>query len=208
MQKMPYFEGQTRTQPRAQRTVADLFEATAQLLDTGEPERLTTNHIAARAGYSIGTLYRYFPSKLALLRAMALREIVAKETEVWAALKGLSSAGHAEDAVRILVRAALHPFAGRHRVHAGVMRLLAAVAKPDAASVARTRDTPQRVIEVAPSAVLPGITNEMKFTAIHAVTGVIEAALRSRPELITSRDFEDQLVSLVLHLFNDKPDAH
>jgi AcrR family transcriptional regulator len=183
-------------QPRACRTIADLFEAAAQLLDTGEPERLTTNHIAARAGYSIGTLYRYFPSKLALVRAMALQELRAQEIKVRSELKGLTSTAYAEPAIRILLRAVLHPFAARHRVHAGVMRLLASVRDPGT--------NPEEPINVVPPAVpwaaLPELSNDAKFTILHAVTGTIEAAMRSRPELIASREFEDQLVGLVVHL--------
>jgi AcrR family transcriptional regulator len=110
MQRKLDFAGQTPNQPRAQQTVADLFEATAQLLDADAPERLTTNHVAERAGYSIGTLYRYFPSKLALLRGMAAREISTQEAKVQAALKGLSSPIRNELVVRICVRAALNPY--------------------------------------------------------------------------------------------------
>jgi AcrR family transcriptional regulator len=205
MQRRPEFAGQTPTQPRAQRTVADLFEATAQLLDTDAPERLTTNHVAERAGYSIGTLYRYFPCKLALLRGMASREILTQQAAVQVALKGLSSPVRNELVVRIFVRAALKPFAGRHRVHAGVMRLLATAAEQSETSEAPASVTPQRLSEAlfsAPQGLLPEISSETKFTMIHAVTGAVEAALRSKPELMTSRDFEDQLVGLVLYFLN------
>jgi AcrR family transcriptional regulator len=201
MQRKLDFAARTPTQPRSQRTVADLFEATAQLLDTDTPERLTTNRVAERAGYSIGTLYRYFPSKLALLRGMSAREILRQEATVQTALKGMSSPVRTEFVVRIFVRAALRPFAGRHRVHAGVIRLLATAAEPEG----QTNTTPLRLNAVlfsAPFAELPEISRETRFTMIHAVTGAIEAALRSKPELIASRDFEDLLVGLVLHFLD------
>jgi AcrR family transcriptional regulator len=191
MQKKPDLQRRTRIRPRAQRTIDDLFEATAQLLEAGLPERLTTNHVAARAGYSIGTVYRYFPDKLALLRAMASREIQAQEAKVIAGLDGLKSAVCTEPVVRIFVRAALHPFAGRHRVHSGVRQLLATAPDPQHADEA--------LRAVSSSLLLPDMSDDTKFTMIHAVTGAIEAALHSKPELISSRDFEDQLVGLVLH---------
>jgi hypothetical protein len=128
---------------------------------------------------------------LALLRAIASQEIQAQGAKVIAALDGLEPAVCTEPVVRIFVRAALHPFAGRHRVHAGVMRLLATA--PDPRRADEALDT------VASSAMLPDMSDETKFTMIYAVTGAIEAALRSKPELISSRDFEDQLVGLVLH---------
>jgi AcrR family transcriptional regulator len=204
MQQMPDFNSQLPRQPRAERTIAELFEATAQLLETAPPERLTTNHVAARAGYSIGTLYRYFPSKLALLRAMAAHEVRAQDAKVVTALQGLVPALGAEPVIRIFVRAALHPFAARYRVHAGIRRLLGSTPTPDATPDAPSQVLSLRAAEALSAAPLAGIldvSNETKFTMVHAVSGAIEAALLSKPELISSREFEDQLVGLVLHFF-------
>jgi AcrR family transcriptional regulator len=62
------------TQERAQRTVETLFSATAQIVEVEGASALTTNKIAAKAGFSIGTLYQYFPSKEAIVQAMVERE--------------------------------------------------------------------------------------------------------------------------------------
>ncbi len=62
------------TQQRAERTIETLFKATAQIVEGEGLEALSTNKIAARAGFSVGTLYQYFPSKEAILRAMISRE--------------------------------------------------------------------------------------------------------------------------------------
>ncbi|ERJ17766.1 Transcriptional regulator TetR family protein [Salinisphaera shabanensis E1L3A] len=60
-------------QARAQRRVDDLIEATAlEIIDRGLVET-TTNHIAARAGVSIGSLYQYFESKPDLVLALIER---------------------------------------------------------------------------------------------------------------------------------------
>jgi AcrR family transcriptional regulator len=71
------------SQTRALRTVETLFEAAARILASeGEPG-FTTNRIAERAGFSIGTLYQYFPSKEAIVVAMVRRqrERVMRELE-------------------------------------------------------------------------------------------------------------------------------
>src|SRR5262245_2757752 len=60
-------------QPRAQATVEAILAATADLLEKSGYARLTTNHVAQRAGISIGSLYQYFPSKEALCHALAER---------------------------------------------------------------------------------------------------------------------------------------
>jgi len=54
-------------QARAVATVSSILEATAHILVADGYDRLTTNHVAARAGVSIGSLYQYFPSKESLV---------------------------------------------------------------------------------------------------------------------------------------------
>lgn len=58
-------------QGRSQATVVAVIEATAQLLAEEGYARLTTNHIAERAGVSIGSLYQYFPGKEAIVAQVA-----------------------------------------------------------------------------------------------------------------------------------------
>jgi AcrR family transcriptional regulator len=51
------------------------MEATARILETHGLEGLTTNKVAALAGVSIGSLYEYFDSKDALVRAWCERYV-------------------------------------------------------------------------------------------------------------------------------------
>lgn len=71
------------TQHRAKATVDAIFEATTQVLLSDGLAQLTTNHVAKRAGVSIGTLYQYFPGKEALLYALVERLLdrVARQIE-------------------------------------------------------------------------------------------------------------------------------
>jgi AcrR family transcriptional regulator len=70
-------------QPRARATVDALVIAAEQLTREQGLDSWTTNHIADRAGASIGSLYQYFPSKESLLVALYLhrratyREVLA-----------------------------------------------------------------------------------------------------------------------------------
>lgn len=61
-------------QARAQATVEAILEATFQLLESDGLTDLTTNHIADRAGVSIGTLYQYFSDREAILYALSKRQ--------------------------------------------------------------------------------------------------------------------------------------
>ncbi len=67
-------------QARARRTVARILAATAALLDEAGIDHLTTNLVAERAGVNIGSLYKYFPNKYALLHCLALG-LAERQTE-------------------------------------------------------------------------------------------------------------------------------
>lgn len=71
------------TQDRAQSTVDALLQATAQVLQKEGEAALTTNRVADVAGFSIGTLYQYFPNKESLIRGVGLRvqALLLEQTE-------------------------------------------------------------------------------------------------------------------------------
>lgn len=67
-----------RTEPVQQRSadrLNTLLDAAAAIVDEIGFDRLTTAMIAERAGASIGTVYRYFPDRLAVLRALRERAV-------------------------------------------------------------------------------------------------------------------------------------
>jgi AcrR family transcriptional regulator len=65
----------TPRQARSRATFEAIVEAAAQILERRGADALTTNHVAERAGVSIGTLYQYFSDKRALLLAAARRDL-------------------------------------------------------------------------------------------------------------------------------------
>ena len=124
------------SQARAQQTMQTLFKAAAQILDKEGEGGLTTNKVAAAAGFSIGTLYQYFPSKEVLVRAMAARgqEMVLQELGRY--LSELETLPHVRDldgrallgqAIRILVRG----FATGKGLSQSLVRLCWTLEKPD-----------------------------------------------------------------------------
>jgi AcrR family transcriptional regulator len=62
-------------QGRSRATVDAIVQATARILVRRGWSGLTTNHVAAKAGVSVGTLYEYFPGKEALVRALVDRHL-------------------------------------------------------------------------------------------------------------------------------------
>lgn len=60
-------------QARSTARLAALLDSAAAVIDEIGYERLTTAMVADRAGASIGTVYRYFPDRIAVLQALAAR---------------------------------------------------------------------------------------------------------------------------------------
>jgi len=91
-----------RKAPRQQRsrvTVDVIVEAATRVLARRGWARFTTNEIAAVAGVSVGSLYQYFPNKLAIAEAIRQRHL----DEVLVALSG---AGNDNEAIPLDQRAA------------------------------------------------------------------------------------------------------
>lgn len=68
-----------RTVPAQQRSsqrLDALLDAAAEIVDERGFERLTTQMVAERAEASIGTVYRYFPDRVAVLHALRERSVV------------------------------------------------------------------------------------------------------------------------------------
>ena len=69
-------------QQRSTRRLEDLLNAAATYIHDNGFETLTTAHVAEIAGSSIGTVYRYFPDRIALLDALAHRNAERAEEKV------------------------------------------------------------------------------------------------------------------------------
>jgi AcrR family transcriptional regulator len=64
------------SQARARATMDAILEAAAQVFADKGYAAATTNHIAQRAGVSIGSLYQYFPNKDAILYSLMEQHVL------------------------------------------------------------------------------------------------------------------------------------
>ncbi|KKD04002.1 TetR/AcrR family transcriptional regulator [Streptomyces sp. WM6386] len=129
-------------QERSQETYDAIVEAAAQLFERDGYTRATTNHVAERAGVSIGSLYQYFPNKDALLYAVGeqhMRHLTAELASLVAELR--RDLPPLADCVRALVRGLAAPHLARPRMH----RLLYDQAPRPAEAAARLRQVQQGI---------------------------------------------------------------
>jgi AcrR family transcriptional regulator len=94
------------SQPRSERTVEAIVEATARILETQGLSGFNTNAVADKAGVSVGSLYQYFPNKDALIAALSARERALLGAEIADAARQTAGLNLAKS-LRRLARAAI-----------------------------------------------------------------------------------------------------
>lgn len=95
-------------QKRSQQTIDGILDATAQLLDRDGYHAVSTNQIAKAAHLSIGTVYRYFADKDAIVVALRARtedDIMRRLVEALAEGLALDAVAGARHVLRALVEA-------------------------------------------------------------------------------------------------------
>jgi AcrR family transcriptional regulator len=188
----------TPQQARACDTVETIFEATARIIEREEQAALNTNHIAERAGISVGTLYQYFPNKDAILVAMARRELANDRAVV---IRSISDALAVPDQpiARVAVRTLINLHRQRQKVRGAIMQAHAAHGFGDE-HVQPLREVTDllgaRSDRVAPGRSAP-ISAASLFVLTRAVIGVIRAAAHERSPLLGTLEFEDELVRMI-----------
>jgi AcrR family transcriptional regulator len=90
--KRPVRQRRRPHQQRSERRIRDILEVTARLLERIGPDKLTTNHVAAELGMSVGTLYHYFPNKHSILYVMG-REWLEEWERAFDGIEALSLTG-------------------------------------------------------------------------------------------------------------------
>jgi AcrR family transcriptional regulator len=206
----------TPTQERAGRTISIIFEATAQILQKDGPDKLTTNRIAERAGFSIGTVYQYFPNKEAILTAIAERERKAIESQIREALSK-AKPETSEEVVRQLVRILIRAFSGRRRVRRFLILNALKNGLLDGGHLGPLRqmqdDLTRLLLDVIeqnanrPGAArkrgVRGLSPAAAFVLTRAIIGTIRAAVLEESPLLETPEFEDELVRMASGYLRD-----
>lgn len=185
-------ERQRRTprQARAGSTIDAILDATFQLLEADGAEKLTTNHIAERAGVSIGTLYQYFGGKQDILAAIAQRHAAAVRDAIAETVIARPELG----SVRTIVRALMNGFEGSPATR---QVLLDALFRQREDGMLLHHHQAFLAAIAGKARLEVQLTPETAFVLTHAVISLLRAAA-AEPDLgLDPAALEDELVRLM-----------
>ncbi len=184
------------TQERAIRTIGEILDAAAQILQKDGERGLTTNKVADRAGFSIGTLYQYFPNKDAIIVGIADRERRNIEAQIREAFSA-KAFGSAPEVIREIVRILVRAFSGRRRARRFIILALLRSGHFDA-----VQKSGQLLIEMIvreagrPDSGLRLLSPARAYVLTRAIQGAIRSAVLEESPLLETQEFEDELVLL------------
>ena len=191
------------TQVRAQQTIQTLFKAAAQILDREGEAGLTTNKVAAAAGFSIGTLYQYFPSKEMLVRAMSARgqELVLQSLEGYLQQLETSEDVQHMDGAELLDKAIailLQGFANGNGLSQTLIRLCWALEQPDetASAVRKVSERLAVFFERIAHPALQTPSAAQMFVLTRSVIGTLRSASLEKSPLLGSPALQETLTHM------------
>ena len=186
-------------QERSQATVDAILDATARVLKTTGYDRASTNRIALAAGVSVGSLYQYFPSKEALVAALAARHNAAMTALVRAKLAELAQAP-LPLAVRAMIDAMFEAHAVDPKLHKALIEEVPRIGKLEnlRAVEQETLMLVAAMLEQRKGELRRAHVETMAFVLVHLVESVTHASVLAEHEPARARRVADELTDMVL----------
>jgi AcrR family transcriptional regulator len=91
-------------QERSRRTYQLILDSASLVIRQEGMEKLSTNRVAAVAGISIGSLYQYFPTKVAIVAALIEQTFESEKSHVRSFLSELAAGTRADEAAQRIFR--------------------------------------------------------------------------------------------------------
>jgi AcrR family transcriptional regulator len=189
-------------QERSKQTVDDILEATVQVLKQVGFRETTTERIADRAGLSVGSMYQYFPNKIAIYESLMMRHFERLANVGFSLAQRLTNAP-ANEIPQLI--AAILLTVERDDPQLSALLHQIACAHP---SVAAVEIEHSRMLEMAMTTLLrdkrgtPGFRVDMNpeiaaSVLTRALTGLARRTMEMDPSLILSDAFEAELQQLI-----------
>jgi AcrR family transcriptional regulator len=189
----------TPRQARSQQTVECLLSAAAHVFAQRGYANTTTNHIAARAGVSIGSLYQYFPSKDALLLALAERHIESGFAAVMEEVRAQRNATVPE-----FLRAMVDALIVAHEIDPRLHQVIFEEARLPESFRRRLEELEERAVQVARDLIEARIAELAvknpaiaSFIVVQVLDGLTHAMVLRHSEMLHTPEFRDEFVRLL-----------
>jgi AcrR family transcriptional regulator len=184
-------------QDRSRAIVTAIVEAGRELLARDGPAAITTNRIAERAGVSIGSLYRYFPDKQAILAAVCDADTSREVAEIHAAEGWAIDAAPLRDALAMIVDFQLE----RHRRLLELGRAFYQDHHEEFSLGPRvgSRALEERMLELLrrhASSLRVRDLDTAAFMLARGTSAIVRRALEERPEKLSDPAFRAELLDL------------
>jgi AcrR family transcriptional regulator len=191
-------------QNRSQSTLDTIFEATAQMIDSDGLDQLSTNKVAAKASFSVGTLYSYFPNKKAIIAALAAmgQNIALKQMEEFfsaAESNPMLKEIYPPDLIRTHIQTLLKTLNSDSVVTRVAFRLCWTVEQTDV-TIAASKAVADRVMVFLQRINHPQVaqpTAAQLFILVRSMVGIIRYGVLEKTALWGTKQMENELVCLI-----------
>jgi AcrR family transcriptional regulator len=186
-------------QGRSLATVDAILDATARVLCSTGYDRASTNRIALAAGVSVGSLYQYFPSKEALVAALAARHMATMSALVRSKLAEVAEAPMPV-AVRTIIMAMFEAHAVDPRLHKVLIEEVPRIGRlENLRGVEREMETlVAAMLEARRAELRRSNVETMALLLVTVVEAATHAAVLAELEPARSQAVADELTDLVL----------
>lgn len=186
LEERPLKQRKLPSQARSKVTRDAIITAAAHILEHKGEAGLTTNHVAEKAGVSIGSVYQYFCSKEDIVLALAERE----ENLMLHGERLEEQALHQQESpLRLGLRAYINMLSDNPKARKSALE-----------TVTRERGVERIASDIdanfKAAGMYSGLSREESFVLSRAIVGTVQAAVREELPSIKSRAFEDALVHL------------
>ncbi|MGB3651848.1 MAG: TetR/AcrR family transcriptional regulator [Rivularia sp. (in: cyanobacteria)] len=186
-------------QERSRITVEAILEATAHILAEEGYDKTNTNHIAERAGVSIGSLYQYFPNKESLMVALMEKHAGEMLELVKSKLNNLFDSP-LEIAIPELVRAVIAAHAINPRLHQVLHEEI-----PRSERLQQMQRADERIAELLRAylkrwekRIHPQNLEMTVFILSRTVESLCHSAVIEHPKFVSDSQFEKEVSNLLI----------
>jgi len=192
------FKRKDPKQTRSKETVDVILQSVAMLVSEGKAENLTTIKIAERAGVSVGSVYQYFPGKIAIFSSL-IEWHLKRELELVRSTLGSIGTHHLSESISSYVDAIFEVRRKHLVLERGLMKFFFSFG--DVEFISRIDEMLIREIELTlDRAASSGLIYKGPATAFvitHAFRSVFMAATLEKPELYQGNDLRHELKRLL-----------